>query len=1614
MKLRKLFSAAAMALLVGVAATAQTSVEDVRIYINPGHGSWGPNNRHCATIGHNPISTASPDTTDFFESNTNLRKCFALLGKLIEYGVPFDHSKNQTNTNPNRIGAALDMSQNIVMSHVKCGPYPYDANDSSTDSGNDFNRTLSVITAEVDANDFDMFISIHSNAATEGSLTNYLYFAWDNSYTTGEGTTVSSITTDGETIRDASISMSNYGWNHRILDRHTQWTSYDNLVGEGTVKIGYQNLGVLNHTVPGYLVEGYFHTYQPARHRYMNFDVCRIEGIDYARGVADYFGWSKETTNGCIYGIVRDKDTKFSDDLYNAIARTNDVYKPLNGVVVTLKKEDGTTYATDTTDVNYNGAFVFLNVPTGNYTLEFSHADYKPYVVAEADKTELTEATATSLAVTVENEKTAYPTAFLQSTSYDPSTVVIYENYPDKMADATIDVNSDVTFSLTNVSPLDDAIASKTVRRTILNGDKLYVLALDSDNEPYIYVADLTAGTVTELDKAAVALGANGRLKISDIALTADGVLVASGLSKTQFSADYVQEGETRGATNFYKWTVNETTGLPETCGLWFTLQTSASYYRALLGKTIAYSGTLEDGIMTITAPTASGTNMRYVQVAIYEGEYLSSSVCTTTLSASATTTMSSSDDYLMSVSPLNDNNQVFDGNLCAPFEWNTTPEVVGTVPTTDLDVKSNGISFFKMAGKSYMVAPTVNSNGLVAGVGVYDVTSGFGSATLVTSKTIETAAEYNYIAAHACVVPNADNTAAEVKLYLVAEKTVEVPKEGLEADLADKTIRRQLLTNDHLITLAVDANSKSYVYVSSINDSTYTTLGTTAATGDIYPISDIALTDDGYLVGINKATQAYYTGNGVTANVNIYKWNNDANGVPTGEVSVWWTSNRAGNYTSGITGESLIYDGTLIEGKLVYTATTASGSNTRLVIYDITGGTKESDNNSIYNIQDVTYLTTSYLGETYKMTLSPRADDQIIFNSATIQPFEIKLNATNKAAPTILASASSDVINAKAINESYMTVDGKHWMIAPSIDSDGNAAGVTVLDITDGLNAATATMSFALDAATGYTYASAFGELSDYTDYDMYLAIDGNVTKWGKDVYTSATLTKGSTAGTANPFAYALSSEVADDVLSVKFSLNTAATAVNIIVKDEKGEEVASATGATTAGEQTAQIDLSGLENGSYTWEVAVESEARTTVSQFAAWKFYHPCGLDVDNSNESASFGTLFVAEGYTNGKTTVYVSAQADGTDGGGLYMFTAAGEQIANTAKGGYRFYGNGLTFSHNITSGSTAGADFSKVAVADDGRIFVTRYNLEGDYILSAPSLEELVANGEFTTSLVAGMTMTNNIYNDASGNFLVGPVQSFDVKGSGENTKLIALTRADNTIEIEAVHNRIVEYSLGTADVLPTPSSVTAYDQRYTISYDRSANVAYDDRGGIWYCQYRGTPDNVNPALVYADENGELKYFEGVGGNARRRAGLAVSLDGTRLAASQASGVISVYDILRDDNGQVYLNEAFRITHNIGENLYALTWDAAGNLYAASASSEYVIGVSVPRAEEAYTTNAASKYAFEINRVPVSVDEIGAEDAPVEYYNLQGIKVENPSKGIYIKKQGKKTTKVVL
>lgn len=119
--MKYIFAAAALTASC-IGAFAAKTAEELRIYINPGHGSWTANDRPMQTIDRKAFADPdNVDTTGFFETNTNIRKGLGLLQQLREYGLKFDETKNQTNANPARVGAALDMSNNIVMSHVKAG-----------------------------------------------------------------------------------------------------------------------------------------------------------------------------------------------------------------------------------------------------------------------------------------------------------------------------------------------------------------------------------------------------------------------------------------------------------------------------------------------------------------------------------------------------------------------------------------------------------------------------------------------------------------------------------------------------------------------------------------------------------------------------------------------------------------------------------------------------------------------------------------------------------------------------------------------------------------------------------------------------------------------------------------------------------------------------------------------------------------------------------------------------------------------------------------------------------------------------------------------------------------------------------------------------------------------------------------------------------------------------------------------------------------------------------------------------------------------------------------------------------------------------------------------------
>lgn len=340
------------------------SASATKVYINPGHGSWGPNCRPMATINY-----AAGDTLGFFESNTNLWKAFFLEEKLLDDGY------------------------NVKMSRRASGG-------SGT---NEYNKALSTICSETNNYGADYFISIHSNAATEGTNTNYPLILYRG---TDTNETVSGSKARANASWDRLVEINKSGFEY-----YTSYTSSRNVRGV-TSFYGSDKLGALKHSSPGFLSEGYFHTYQPARHRALNPDWCRQEGIRYYRGIVDYFGTAKDT-KGYIMGAVRTKEKSISHNLYKYNSNTNDKYAPIHGAKIVLRNDDGEIIKTDcyhyvkrmlknqdyyTTDNNYNGIFVFDNLTPGIYTLTVHAQGYKDYMQT----------------VTVTANATTYPEIFLE------------------------------------------------------------------------------------------------------------------------------------------------------------------------------------------------------------------------------------------------------------------------------------------------------------------------------------------------------------------------------------------------------------------------------------------------------------------------------------------------------------------------------------------------------------------------------------------------------------------------------------------------------------------------------------------------------------------------------------------------------------------------------------------------------------------------------------------------------------------------------------------------------------------------------------------------------------------------------------------------------------------------------------------------------------------------------------------------------------------------------------------------------------------------------------------------------------------------------------------------
>ena len=771
--MKKIFMILAAALL-----TMSMSAKDltgIKFYVNPGHGSFGPNDRPMATIPYpNLPTTGMPDTCGFYESNTNMWKCLYLGAKLQAMGAE------------------------VMYSHTQCGPWPYtmvngDYPDYKYNKGGTiadptlgwqpsdgyychpdiakYNRDLVEITEEVEANNIDYFISVHSNANTDGSTANFplMIYRGPDAYTTANSV-------DGYEYVEGSYEKAQFCNEERLkimkagidvasstnINIRGDWNFYgghsDRTHANGKKYAGY--LGVLKHGASGFLSEGYFHTYQPARHRALNQDYCHMEGLDYYRGIINYYGADKETV-GYIVGTVKDQYNKMSHSLFTYTPKSNDQWVPCNGAEVILKK-GGVEVARYNVDTLYNGIFVFESLEPGDdYSLDANCEGFFP--LDDQYK----------VPFSVKANETTYPMIYLVDTTWTPPTVV-YEDYPNPEQPAYLGLPSAFEMKQEEVRDFAETIKG-TVKRTIQSGDSTILLSLEEDGTPHIYLIKSSLNTIDTISTVGIIpvnpdnLG--DYLALSDIALTCDGKLVGVNYIRNQYGAEQVDAGYVRGVKNFYIW--DELAGEAR---VWFTADDAGNSYRSDGGYTIAVKGESQDCQVIVSQRHYNATTGGALRISAYTVTDGAPSYIFygKTLNAEAPLhAVTHGEDIQFTLSPRGEKKDfIFDAGLTTPMEFslpggqNQDVTILGQVSADLMHVKFNGATYFKYAGKALMAAPATDAEGKVTGVQVLDITDGLDVAKVIktTNTTLAEPIEATYAAATAKV------KGTDLYLYLLVD----------------------------------------------------------------------------------------------------------------------------------------------------------------------------------------------------------------------------------------------------------------------------------------------------------------------------------------------------------------------------------------------------------------------------------------------------------------------------------------------------------------------------------------------------------------------------------------------------------------------------------------------------------------------------------------------------------------------------------------------------------------------------------------------------------------------------------------------------------------------------
>lgn len=307
-------------------------------------------------------------------------------------------------------------------------------------------------------------------------------------------------------------------------------------------------------------------------------------------------------------------------------------------------------------------------------------------------------------------------------------------------------------------------------------------------------------------------------------------------------------------------------------------------------------------------------------------------------------------------------------------------------------------------------------------------------------------------------------------------------------------TIKRAVQNGENTIVLSHEVDGTPHIYNVAHATQTVTELsqeGVNAAADGFLAISDIAVTEDGKLVACNYVHCTFTPSN----TSYFYIWN-DLAAAP----SVWFTSQKSGNYNDAYMGYTMALKGTSQNAEVTISAFNKSNSNTRYSHLYVVDGTY-SDASYKYS-RDNAALHPNTLGKnTYELNASPLAAGKWIVDGELNSPIEFV--EKNAVAIDTYTALNSNVLGKKYNGAYYLkNYNDHHFMIAPYVNEEGLLAGVKVIGITDGFAAPTVLASNTdLDIAVEATTASATAIVDAEGDLTIHLFADAQVYTFSEKV---------------------------------------------------------------------------------------------------------------------------------------------------------------------------------------------------------------------------------------------------------------------------------------------------------------------------------------------------------------------------------------------------------------------------------------------------------------------------------------------------------------------------------